>query len=120
MVFESKLMNRHERGQDGQTATKKKIEEVTCIMLDINKWCDFEFYDLVWHRPHGKVNEGQKAELVLWIGIFHCVGSNLCYWILPKSGIVQLHITVQHMTAEDYADESIKTRIEEFQQNIKK
>ena len=99
----------------GRTA----IEEVTGITPDISEWCDFEFYDLVWYRPHGKLNEGQKAELALWIGVSHCVGSDLCYWILPKSGIVQLHTTVQHVTAEGYADESIKARIEEFQRSIK-
>ena len=92
---------------------------MTGITPDISEWCNFEFYDLVWYRPHGKLNEGQKAELALWIGVLHRVGSNLCYWILPKSGIVQSHKTVQHVTAEDYADKLIKARIEEFQQSIK-
>ena len=116
MVYESELMNRYARGPDGRTG----IEEVTGVTPDISEWCDFEFYDLVWYRPHGKLNEGQNAaELALWIGVSHRTGSDMCYWILPKSGIVQSHTTVQHVTAEDYADSSIKARIEEFQQDIK-
>ena len=108
MMYKFKLMKKYAGGPDGQRA----IEETNGTMLDISEWCDFEFYDLVWYRPHGKLNERLKAELALWISILHHTGSNFCYWILPKLGIVQSHITVQHVTAEDYADESIKTRTE--------
>ena len=53
MVYESELMNRYTRGPNGQTT----IEEMTSITPDISEWCNFKFYDLIWYRPHGKLNK---------------------------------------------------------------
>ena len=68
MVHEAELMSRCSRGPDGRTG----FEEVTGTTPDISEYCDFEFNDLVWFRPHGKLNEGQlPGELGLWLGISH-------------------------------------------------
>ena len=55
MVYETELMNRYSRGPDGRT----RFEEVTGTTPDISEYCDFELNDLVWFRPHSKLNEGQ-------------------------------------------------------------
>ena len=106
----------HSRGPDGRTGH----EEVTGNTPDISEYTDFEFCDLVWFRPHGKLNEGQfNAELALWIGISHRVGSDMSYWVLPKSGVVQSHTTVQHVTKEDHASAEHRDRIQKFLVDIK-
>ena len=116
MVYETELMNRYARGPDGRTG----FEEVTGNTPDISEWCDFEFHDLVWYRPHGKLTEEDKAfELGLWIGVSHRVGSDMSYWILPKSGVVGSCTTVQHVTKEDHANPEHRQNIDDFLVGIK-
>ena len=116
MVYETELMNRYSRGPDGRTG----FEEVTGDTPDISEWCDFKFYDLVWFRPHGKLGDADSpADLGLWIGVSHRVGSDMSYWILPKSGHVGSYTTVQHVTKEDHANPKHRESIEEFLQQIK-
>jgi hypothetical protein len=116
MVHEAELMKRYARGRDGRTG----YEEVTGNAPDISEGCDFEFYDLVWYRPHGKLTDAQKsAELGLWIGVSHRVGSDMSHWILPKTGVVGSYTTVQHVTKEDYANPQHRGDIDEFYATIK-
>ncbi len=116
MVYETELMNRYSRGPDGRTG----YEEVTGNTPDISEWCDFEWYDLVWYRPHGKLTDADKAyELALWIGVSHRVGSDMSYWLLPKSGVVGSYTTVQHVTQEDHANPQHREDIETFLATIK-
>jgi hypothetical protein len=35
-----------------------------------------------------------------WLGVSHCYGSDLCYWVLPESGIPITRTSVQHVTQE--------------------
>lgn len=116
IVTESELLTRTARGPNRRTG----YEEVTGNTPDISEWCDFETGDLVWFRPHGKLTEGDKpAELALWLGVAHRVGSDMCYWVLPKSGNVQSHTTVQHVTQQDYANPEHRQSIADFQQAMK-
>ena len=55
MVFETELMSQHSWGLDGRTGSEK----VTETTPNISEYCNFEFNDLVWFRPHGMPNEGQ-------------------------------------------------------------
>ena len=109
-------MNRCSRGPDGRTGH----EEVTGNTPDISEWCDFEFCDLVWHRPHGKLAEGQdNSQLGSWIGVSHRVGSDMCCWMLPESGVVQSHTAVQHVTQEDHANADTREKIDKFIKEVK-
>jgi hypothetical protein len=47
IVYESELLTRMAQGNDHCTG----YEEVTGGTLDISKWTDFEFYDLIWWLP---------------------------------------------------------------------
>lgn len=115
MVHEADLMCRYARGPDGRTG----YERVTGNTPDISEYCDFEFNDLVWYRPHGKLTDADEpAELGLWMGISHRVGSDMSYWILPRSGIVGSYTTVQHVTKEDYANPAHRAAIDVFQTEI--
>jgi hypothetical protein len=44
LVYESKLLTRMSRGDDGRSG----YEQVTGETPNISEWLDFEFYDLVW------------------------------------------------------------------------
>jgi hypothetical protein len=44
LVYESELLARMSRGQDGRNG----YEEVTGDTPEIGEWLDFEIYDLVW------------------------------------------------------------------------
>ena len=116
MAHEAELMSRYSRGPDGRTG----FEEVTATTPDISEHCDFEFNDLVWFRPHGKLNDGQlPGELGLWLGISHRVGSNVSHWILPVSGNAQSHTSVQHVTREDFVKPECKAAIDVFLADVK-
>jgi hypothetical protein len=45
------------------------MEEITGNTIDISKWLDFEFYDLVWYWDEAKMdlNEDQRYGSVLHI-----------------------------------------------------
>ncbi len=43
----------------------------------------------------------------------------MSYWVLPESGIVQSHTTVQHVTKEDYANPKYRAAIDNFYRTIK-
>ena len=82
---------------------------------DISEYLDFDFYDLVWYwrAPHPSMAENTR-ELARWMGVAHRVGSDMCYWLMPVSGIPVVNSTVQHVTAEDMRDPDINARIEDF------
>jgi hypothetical protein len=97
-------------------------EEITGQTLDISEWTDFEFYDLVWcwwHVP-GKPNMTDKPRcLARWLGVWHHVGSDLCYWLLTKYGKIVSNLSVQHVTHDDYLKEDKQKEIEAFDQKLK-
>ena len=99
----------------GRTA----MESVTGKTPDISEYCDFDFYDLVWYHPgvHPSISEDNRS-LGRWLGVSHRVGSDMCYWILTKSGEVIAETTVQHATAEDENDPDIKPQIKQFNETV--
>ena len=72
------------RGQDHRTG----YDEVTGQTSEISEWLDFEFYDLVyWYdRPNKPDVSDDISILARWLGISHCVGSDMCYWLITESG----------------------------------
>ena len=115
MVHDAELLSRYSRGKHGRTG----FETVTGDTPDISEHCDFEFGDIVWFKRHGKLSEERdNAELGLWLGVSHRVGSDMCYWILPVSGVVGSYTTVQHVTQEDYATGGIREQLDEFQTHL--
>ena len=73
------------------------LKRVTNYTVDITEWLDFAFHDLVWF--HYDLVDIPK--LGQWLGILHCVGSHLCYYVYRANGSVKLRTTVQHIPRED-------------------
>lgn len=96
---------------NGRTA----YEQVTGKTPDISEFCDFDFYDLVWYHV-GNHHDFEKENRALgrWLGVSHRVGSDMCYWILTKTGQVIAETTVQHVIRDDLIDPDIKQEIDEF------
>ena len=68
------------RYSKGQTP----LEIVTGEIPDITEYPDFTFYNWVAFKNNADV--GPPA-LGRWLGVSHCVGPLLLYWIPPQSGI---------------------------------
>ena len=74
-------------------------EEDTGKKTDISEFLDFDFWDLVcyWPAKHPSLMADNR-KLGCWAGVAHHIGSDLCYWIIPESGIPITDTTVQHVT----------------------
>ena len=111
LVYEAGLLSRVARGQDGRTG----IERLTGETPDISEWIDFQFFDLVWYHTNQKTDTAdEQYHLGYWLGIAHRIGSDLCYWVLTKSGKVIARTTVQHVTKEDQEKEDIREKTRNF------
>lgn len=86
---------------------------------DISELVDFDFYDLVWvyDKKHPGVSEEDKI-LCRWLGVAHDVGSDMCYWVMPESGIALARTTVQHVTRDDMLDPAINEQIIKFNEAL--
>ena len=113
--YEAKLMQFIPRGSEDRTG----YERVTGKMPDISEFLDFDMWDLVWYFPntHPSVAQPNKA-LARWCGVSHKVGSDMCYWLMPVSGIPIADTTVQHVTAEDLRDPEVKQQVDEFNRRL--
>ena len=90
-------------------------EMITGKTPDISEYLDFDFYDLVWYwrSPHPSLAEHDR-ELARWMGVAHRVGSDMCYWLMPVSGIPVVNSSVQHVTTEDLRNTQIMERVNDF------
>ena len=100
------LQGRHE--QSG-------YEMITGKTPDILEYFDFDFYDLVWYwlwlNPF--LSE-HVCELARWMGIAHRVGLDMCYWLMPVSGVPVVNSSVQHITADKLRNPEIMHQIDDF------
>ena len=83
LVYESEMLSRMASGRYRRTG----YEEVTDDTADINKWINFEMYDLVYliDRPNKKDASDEARRLSRWLGISHRVSSDMCYWLIKDS-----------------------------------
>ena len=111
LVYEASLLRRVARGQDRRSG----IERLTGETPDISEWADFDFFDLVWFHTNQKMDAAdEQTQLGYWLGVAHRIGSDLCYWVLTKSGKIVARTTVQHVTKEDYYKAEVRARIDQF------
>ena len=76
---------------------------------------DFSFYDLVWYWDKPKpTNDKDAKRLGRWLGVAHCVGSLLCYWILTEAGKVIAQTTVQHVNTANLCNPATQTKVQDF------
>ncbi len=98
LEHQARLMNFIPRGRNEQSG----YEMITDKTLDISEYLDFDFYDLVWYwrQPHPSLSEHDR-ELAQWMGVAHRVGSDMCYWLMPVSGVPVVNSSVQHVMADE-------------------
>ena len=67
----------------GKLQGRTSMEHVTSKTSDISKYCDFDFYDLVWYHPglHPNFNDKNRT-LGRCLGVYHRIRSDMCYCIL--------------------------------------
>ena len=85
-------------------------------MPDISEYLNFSFYDLCWYNDNAGLGE---TKLGWWLGVSHCVGSLMSYWILTIKGNVISCTTVSHVTNFELQEDLNKSHISEFNAAIK-
>jgi len=90
-------------------------EMITDKTLDVSEYLDFDFYDLVWYwqTPNPSLS-GHDRELARWMGVAHRMGSDMCYWLMPVSGVPVVNSSIQHVTAADLHDSQVIERVHDF------
>jgi hypothetical protein len=48
------------------------------------------------------------------MGVAHQVGLDMCYWLMPVSGIPVVNSSVQHVMAEDLRNTQIMEQVNDF------
>jgi hypothetical protein len=115
LVWISEILSHTARGKDGTPG----IEQITGQTADISEWLIFDFYDMVWYHENKKEDmTTDSVKLGRWLGVAHRVGSDMCYWILTKSGKVISTTTVQHVTRIDTVTPEIAARVDLFNEAV--
>jgi hypothetical protein len=74
---------------------------------------------MVWYHENEKEDmTTDSVNLGRWLGVPHRVGSDMCYWILRKSGKVISTTTVQHVTRIDTVTPEIAARVDLFNEAV--
>ncbi len=68
------------------------LEEVIGETPDILKYLNYGFYDYVWFIENPGYSERSFGR---WLGVSHCVGSQMCYYFIKSNGKVELCTSVQ-------------------------
>ena len=87
---------------------------------DISECCDFDFYDLVWYWPntHPPLTKNHR-EIAKWAGVAHRIGSDMCYWLIPKFRKQIADTTVHNVTDEDMRNPDIKETAYQFEKYLR-
>jgi hypothetical protein len=81
---------------------------------DISEMLDFDIWDLVWYHQPGTDTSEPVRRLGRWLGVAHQIGSDMCYWVIPVSGIVLARTTVQHVTPLELQVTELEDQVKEF------
>ena len=95
---------------------RTRLEHLTGDMPDISEWLDFDIYNQVWFWD----SPGKEENTCLgqWLGVSHCIGSALCYWVIDEKGTVYSTTMVQHVTNQDLKSEDIRRQFELLDQRL--
>jgi len=92
-------------------------EKVTGETPDISEHLDFGFYDRVWHFDNAGLGPEMPGR---WLGMSHCIGSLMSYYVLTQTGSVISRTTVQHVTNLEMQTEEKRKSFEDFDAEIKR
>ncbi len=115
LEHQARLMHFIPRGRNDRSG----YEIITGKTPNISEYLDFDFYDLVWYwrSPNPSLSEHDR-ELARWMGVAHRVGSDMCYWLMPVSGVPIVNSSVQHVTAEDLRNPEVMQRVDDFNNRL--
>ena len=107
LIHEAEVLSILVHGKDGIPG----LEKITGQTIDISEYLDFAFWDLIWYWDYSKLVDmgDEQKKFGRWLGIAHCVGSNMCYWILTEYGKVIAWMTVQHVLFSELQQASVKS-----------
>lgn len=71
------------------------LELITGKTPDISEYLDFQMYEWVMFCTNAGLG---PSEIGRWLGISHCIGPLMTYWVLPKSRIPISTDSVQRLT----------------------
>ena len=95
-------------GKDG----RPYLEQLTGDSIDISKFLEFYFCDLVWFCNNHSYDTNPM--LGRWLGVSHSVGSALYYWILSEKRKFLSRTTVQNLTSEEPRDYDFQEWIRDY------
>ena len=110
LVYESEILSMIARGDDLIPGLEKITEET----IDITKYLDFAFWDLVWYGS----DLDDVLSLERWLGVLYSVGLALCYHTLKLNGSIKSRTTVQHVTQDDLDKPETKVHIDKFNEDV--
>jgi hypothetical protein len=93
-------------------------ELVTGRTPDISEYIDYGWYDTVWYLEQETPFPEGKRKLAKWLGVAHRVGQALCYYLLPASGRVIVHSTVQPLSPDDVQSPNVQQAIKHLNHQI--
>lgn len=112
--YECEILALTARNKDERSA----YEIVTGDTPDISEYVDFGFYDSVWFRDQPK--DDGKSYLGRWLGVSHCIGSAMCYFVINSNGAIESRTSVQPLSDTDQHSSDIAERIKELDEGIAK
>ena len=95
----------------GDLSRRTALEQLTGETPKISKYLDFTFYDWFWYNDNARLGETKFGR---WLGVSHCVGSLMSYWVLTEKGNVISCTTVSRVTNLETQVDSTKSRLQEF------
>jgi hypothetical protein len=110
LVYEAEIMSRIARGPEKGTGIERLIRD----SIDISKWLDFEFYNVVWFHTPGL----DGPFLGQWLGVAHRIGGNLSYWIINSKANVLARKAVQLVTEQEMNNIDIRRKIDSNQTEL--
>jgi hypothetical protein len=90
-----KVMQKSSRQAGGLHGCCTPIESVTGETNDILEYLDFGFYNSVWYHKNTGLGERLPG---CWLGVSHCVGSLMLYYVLAGECTVISCMTVQRVS----------------------
>ena len=110
------------RSRMAQSLPKAKgrtpLETLTGNTPDISEYTDFAWYDWCWYLDtDADFSEGPR-KMARWLGVAHCIGQALCYYIITARGQVLARTTVQPFTNEEMRSPDNKLKMKEFDMKL--
>ena len=93
-------------------------ENIHARVVDISAYAQFNWYSLVWFIDYPKDAATSRRQLGRWLGVAENSGSNLCYFVLPKSCKVIIRSSVQPVTTDETLQPEIKLLIDTFNEAV--